>query len=417
MRAVAAAIAMFVAGIGTAAAAQAVGASAAQRRIFEDYGGLSGATEAEGAFFLSLWEPHVRYRIDRESGEQLNALTFLLRRANEGSRAITLRYDGSQGRLNRKTGTLDYPVCGIVLDDLKFEPTRHCEDEPAGPPPGPEAALMLARAHFNVGDYRLAQDLLPRTGLPDDEVFRKLLLRIRADAADGVATLEEPASPAADRSLAASLADYRALALLEPDDVEHQFAIATRLRELGGYAEARATYDRILAKWPDESYRVAVGIGALHRVQGEYAKALDSLNQLVAREGPQEGMKYHYHRAWTLSLLERFDEAIRELGEGMRSQPDYSSAYQRRACAYASVGRIREALADAEEARRLFAALPGAATSRQIQEDIAEVDAMRGQLQAALATGEAKPVAGTCRGPMWDSWEHPRPRSPLLPAA
>ena len=414
MRALSAA-ATILAALGAAAGAGAQEGRGEQRRIFEDSGNVTDGAEDEAGLWLSLWEPHIRFRIGSEPEAKQSQLFDLIKRANQGFRSVSIRYDGTRGRLNRQTGTLDYPLCAIALDDLKFEPTVGCEDKAAAAPDGPESALTLARAFLGSGEFRRAQDLLERSDLPADSAFRKIYLRVRSVAADNIALSEKPASPEADRATAASLADYRALALLEPDDVEHRFAIARALQDLGGYAEAGSALDLLLKRWPDEDFRVGVRRGALYRAQGDYEKALDALNQLVVRLGPQEGMKFYYHRAWTLSLLGRHDEAIADLTEGLRSQPDYSSAYLRRACAYAAVGRLREALDDATEAARLYATLPGAATAQVLRDDLAEVRALRARLEAGLTEGAGKPVGGTCVSPSWQASERPRRRSPLLP--
>lgn len=406
-------VAMIVAALATAASAGAKEPAGEQRRIFEDHGNLTDGAEDEGGVWLSLWEPHVRFRIEREPDSKRSQLVFLTKRATEGSRAVTIRYDGTQGRLNRNTGTLDYPLCAIALDDLLFEPTRRCDGKAAAAD-GPEAALTLAQAYLSAGEFRRARDLLARTGPPSEGAFRKIFLQVRSAVANNIALSEEPASPEADRATAAALADYRELARLEPDDVEHQFVIAQALQDLGGYAEADALASSLLKRWPDEEFRVAIRRGTLHRAQGEYQKALDALNQLVARSGPQEGMKFHYHRAWTLSLLGRYDEAIADLSEGLRTQPDYGSAHLRRACAYAAVGRLREALDDATEAARIYAALPAASTSKVIRDDIAEIGALRVRLEAGIAEKAGKPVRDGCISPSWRASERPRRPSPLL---
>lgn len=387
------------------------------RRTFEYYGGVTSASEENGVVWLSLWTDNVRFRVDGDSETRRGELAFLLRLAEEDGRAIVLRYDGTRGRLNRESGTLDYPLCGIVLDDLRYEPTRACDDGPAAAPSGPEAALTLAAAYLGVSEFKQARDLLARPDFPGDPAFRKVLLAVRASAAEGLALAEPPASAAADQALTAALADHRALAVLEPDEVGHRFGIAEALKELGAYSESRATYEAILKQWPEEDFRVSVGLGALHRVQGRYAKALDALNQLVVRHGRQEGMKFYYHRAWTLSLLGRYDEAIADLTEGLRSQPDYGSAYHRRACAYAAVGQLRKAKDDVVEAGRLYAAIPGAAMSTFLQDDIAQAAALRSRLEAALAAGTTMPIRDGCAGSSWTAWEKPRRRSALLGGA
>lgn len=407
-------VAMIIAVLATGASAGVPDKAAGQRRIFEDLGGLTDVAENEGGIWLSLWEPHVRFRIEREPDAKRSQLAFLIKRASEGYRSVTIRYDGIRGRLNRESGTVDYPLCAIAFEDLMFEPTRGCDGKGAAASGGPEAALVLARAWLSAGEFRRAQALLARDDLPADDAFRKIFLKIRSAAAESIALSETPASSEADRATAAALADYRALTVLEPDDVEHQFAVARALQDLGGYTEASAAYDLLLKRWPDEDFRVAVRRGALYRGQGDYEKALDALNQLVVRNGPQVGMKFHYHRGWTLSLLGRHDEAIADLSEGLRTQPDYGSAYMRRACAYAAVGRLREALDDVTEAARLQAARPEAADA--FRNETAEIAALRARLEAGLAEGAGKPVSGGCSGPSWRASERPRRRSRLLTA-
>ncbi|HEY0313280.1 MAG TPA: tetratricopeptide repeat protein [Allosphingosinicella sp.] len=389
---------------------------AEQRRVFEDYGNVTeGSVDAAGAVWLKLWEPYVRYRIPPQSDEKSKALLFLLEQANEGRRALFVLYDGAEGRLNPATGTLDYPLCSLALDQLKFEPSQACSNAPVAAPANAEAALARARAHSTAGNSDLAQKLLGAAPLPAAAPAKKLFLTVRAQNDTLVADTRPRGSRGADEALVASLTDYRALAALDPKDVEHQFDIAGALLDLGAYAEARAVYDAILARWPDEAYRISVRIGALHRAQGQYDKALQSLNDLIARSGPQEGMKFHYHRGWTLSLLGRYDEAIREFGEGLKGQPDYSAAYLLRGCAYAGIGRLKDALADFEESARLLALLPGAGRVKWLREDQDEAELLRQRVRAALAAGDGTPLAGRCPSPKWDRYERPRARSPLLP--
>ncbi len=94
---------------------------------------------------------------------------------------------------------------------------------------------------------------------------------------------------------------------------------------------------------------------AIYLTEGEYDKALGALDDLAKDAGrPPSGMAYHYHRGWVLSALGRYDEAIAEFSAGLKSQPDYSWALTKRACAYGQTGKLAEAVADQEEAVRLL---------------------------------------------------------------
>lgn len=383
---------------------------------FEDLGTLTDAREGDdGVIWLKLWTPHVRYRMAPQPAGKHEALLSLLKRAEEAGRAVLIRYDGAHGRFDAAAGTLDYTVCSIALDDVVFEPAQRCGDE-APAPADLQGTLAAAQAEMSSGNVQAAQRLLSPLALPADAATRKLLLRLRSETEDAVGAMLPAESAAADRAAAAALADYRALAVLEPEDAEHQFHIAGTLLDLGGYAEARAIYAAILKKWPEEEYRVAVRVGALHRAQGQYAKALEALDELVARKGPQQGMRFHYHRGWTLTLLGRYDEAIHELTEGMKTQPDYGAAYYRRGCAYAGVGDLRSALLDVDEATRLDSQVPGARTNKVMRDYLEEIAALRARFQAAIAAGQGARWGNACSGPSWRRWEHPRTRSPLLPA-
>lgn len=406
------AIAMTMAALAASTFARPAAEGEGQGPIFEEVGMLTDLAEDDNGIWLSLWDSHVRFRIEPETDAKRSQLVALIKRAGDGSRSVSVRYDAAQGRVNRAAGTLDYPLCAVALDDLRFEPTHRCDDRRSTASKGPDEPLVLARAHLSSGEFRRARDLLARSDLPSDTAFRRILLRVRAAAEDGIALAEKPESLAADQASAAALADYRALAELEPDDVEHRFAIARALQDLGGYAEASAAYDLLLKRWPDEDFRVAVRRGALYRGQGDYKKALDSLNQLVERDGLLDGMKFRYHRAWTLSLLGRYDEAIADLTEGLRGQPDYASAYVRRACALAAVGRLREALNDLGEAGRLYSASPDAANALRHQSW--EIGALKTQIEASLAESAGGRVGTGCANPYWRALEHPRRRSALL---
>lgn len=384
---------------------------------YEEFGPLSDARESDaGVIWLKVWKPYVRFRIGPQPAAKREALLSLVKRAAEAGRAVRLRYDGAHGRIDAAGGTLDYAVCAIALDDLRLEPLEGCG---AGAPTAAafETTLATAQAEMSGGNFEAAHRLLSPLVPPADAAARKLFLRLRSESEAAYAETLPPQSAAADRAAAAALADYRALAALEPDEADHPFAIAGQLVDLGGYAEARSVYAAILKKWPEEEYRVAIRLGALHRTEGQYAKALEPLEELVARKGPQQGMRFHYHRAWTLSLLGRYDEAIAGFTQGMKSQPDYASAYHRRGCAYAGIGNLRSALIDLEEAARLESQVPGASTNRALREDLQEIGALRARLQAAIAAGQAGKWSDACSGASWKRWEHPRARSPLLPPA
>ena len=202
---------------------------------------------------------------------------------------------------------------------------------------------------------------------------------------------------------------------LAPQDAQAQYAVARPLLALGAYDEALDIYRNIGRRWPDEAFDVAIRTGALHRQRGDHQGALRQLDD-YARAHPDSanGMRFHYHRAWTLTLLERFEEAEREIDNGFSTQPDYASAYQLRACARARLGRLEGALADEERALEIMGG-HARENSVALRADMARSRTVIESLRTAIRQGRATPMAAPCDG-FWDRWIRPRPRSPLLPA-
>ena len=392
-------------------------AASAQRatpgqRIFESQGIPSGASsDNEESLLVSFWDEHVRFRVPKQPEDRLAKLQAILIRSLDSGQSVSFTYDASEGRVNRETGTLDFPLCGATLEGATFEPVVACSTAPSNPSASADSALALAYAFSNLGEHAQARKLLQRAEPADEPAFRKLLLRIRADAA--ILSVDEPWSESADRAHLAALNDYRELATIQPDDVELQFSIADALEELGDYDEARIVLDRIPRRWTDEKFRTAVRIGALYRRQGENERALEQLDDFVAKNPDPRfrGMKFHYHRGWTLTRMKRFDEAVAEFDKGLQRQPDYPYAYFRRACAQASRGRIADALTDVERGRKLLAEAP--AKLDPIEFDIRRADAVILELKRARETADYKPMPGICEG-YWGRSDEARSKSPLL---
>ncbi|HMJ93588.1 MAG TPA: tetratricopeptide repeat protein [Allosphingosinicella sp.] len=400
---------------GTAAAQQ--GAASEQRRIFETKAAISDAgTDDEGVFDITLSARSMRFRLATRSDEQKRELWALIEQANDEGRAIVVSYDGSEGSFLQLINIIEYPVCKIAFGERTFEPATPCQTAAVTGHPRGEKALALSFAHGDAGNYAIALDLAERSGSGDDPGFRKLSLYAGANAAEGLATLEEPGSVAADRLGIAALGHYRSIAALDPGDHLVPYKIAAMLEDLGAYAEARSQYEQTVARFPDEEFEIAIRLGALRRLQHDYAQALAELDQLVARQGPQEGMKYFYHRGWTLRLLGRFEEAIAAFTEGMKTQPDFAGSFLQRSCAQAGVGHLDQALADAMEGARLHSAAPAASTDKEIQTSLRYAKSAVATLEQGIAAGGNRPIPNLCANYL-GRYEAPRPRSPFLPPA
>lgn len=391
---------------------------APQQRIFEDEGPLvGGEVGADGSLLFRMFDAQLRYRVPRQPEAEVERLVTVFRKARDEHLALDVTFDAGGARLDRREGVLILPVCSLKSGDATFEVTPRC---PAAEPVDArgETALALALGYKQAGDYEAAARMIEAAGEPDGPAFRKILLSLRGSIRSDQADLAPAGSPEADRLSVAALADYRDLAALAPDESETSYSIAFLLSELGAYEEAEALYDSIVSKWPDESFRVRVAQGAVKRKQGLYPAALEALDRLAAsgdRQIAETSMRYRYHRGWTLSLLGRHAEAIEQFTHGLKFQPDYGSAYQRRGCAYAALGRLKDAARDFDRAKELLEALPGGAASPLVRETLAGVEKDRSLVAAALAAGPERPVTDTCTGGAWRRYEAPRSRSPLLP--
>jgi tetratricopeptide (TPR) repeat protein len=239
-------------------------------------------------------------------------------------------------------------------------------------------------------------------------------LRIRAEADEALSLDTEWGGENFDRILVAALADSRERVAINPDDREAHYAVARHLTDLGAYDEALVIYANIGRRWPDEGLRVATRTGAIYRQRGEYRRALATLDDFAARAGRPEGMRFAYHRAWSLMMLGRFQDAIAELDVGLQTQPDYSSAWQMRSCAHAQLGAIDEARSDQERALELLEDLRRDG-EQSLREDIGRARRLVALLRQTRRTATAETLDLSCHVP-WRNYTRTRPRSALLAA-
>jgi tetratricopeptide (TPR) repeat protein len=169
---------------------------------------------------------------------------------------------------------------------------------------------------------------------------------------------------------------------------------------------------------PDPHWSL-IGLARVQRILGHYDEAMKYLDQalrLVEAEGGT--MPVYYHRGRVFYLAGKFAEAADAFTKGIPIQPDYAWARKFRACAYAQLGDHAKAVADAEEAIKLFNAAPiddawrktpyGQAIAKDFAANVAAIKAMK----------EGKDVEANrallCKS-AWNEGEEKRDRSPLLP--
>jgi tetratricopeptide (TPR) repeat protein len=374
--------------------------------IAELHLGLSNVT-------IALDQHTARFRITN-----LQASTSLLEAlvAARGSHAnISLEFDPARGFIGHDVATPTFPVKSIVYQGQHRELPANGVN---APPPQDVATTAFIRsvAEFEAERYWDAVDsmnsALASGTLPSR--LRATAFKVRGESlASWVFYVDNGPTTEGDVRLVAALKDLVEWANLSPDDVEARYQIAGVLRLLGGYDEALSVLHDTAAQWPEEHYWAAMRINLVEREQGHYADALKSLDDLVLRFGQQRGMPFHYHRAGTLLRLNRPADAVREVDEGLKFQPDYAWAYILRSCAYASQGMVMQALEDQTKALSLMRALPPRGLSAD-RFDLERATAVERGLADEVASGQTEARKESCGG-YWRQPEHARTRSPALP--
>ncbi|HZI20123.1 MAG TPA: tetratricopeptide repeat protein [Pyrinomonadaceae bacterium] len=108
---------------------------------------------------------------------------------------------------------------------------------------------------------------------------------------------------------------------LDPDLVEARILMVFIYLSRGEKQKARAEVARLARKAPNEAAVYFVK-GALHRLDGEYDRALRSFSKL-ARLDPAARVVAGYNRARVLMYQHRFDDALLELEQAAAIQPDH----------------------------------------------------------------------------------------------
>jgi len=379
--------------------------------IFTVTGYPGDIDESGGSFTLA----NMRARILVPDGSERATYMRVLDAAIERLVAVTIRFDGTAGRLDPDGDHIDFPLCSISLGNSRFG------DEAANCPPRSnrtmDAGQLLALGWAQGPEQPDAARLTLTRALESTPALspgaRALAFEARAEASEALAGSVIPSDPSFDRHWADALADYRHEAALATDSARARYAVANALLTLGAYDDALDEYHAIGRAWPEEAFEVSIRIGALYRQRGDYARALRILDNRSNRDNAQmNGMKFHYHRAWTLWLLGRNPEAAREIDEGLDSQPDFAPALTLRACVRARLGQFADAVADEQHAFDLLNAnATDAPWSRR------EIEATRATLvllREAAQPDHMRAVEAQCAS-YFSRWSHPRARSPLLP--
>lgn len=374
-----------------------------------------GARDGPRIWFAS-WTDGIGFLLELPSDGQAGQIFGALSEAAQSGRTPLVRIDPASGRYDSARKRIMYRVCAVRFAATVFgNDDAFCRGGSVTNPLLADRALAAGVALAEAGQGRRALPYLDEALRAETDHTRRLIgVRARHSARDAVAGIL-PASRERDVELVAALRDAREWDTLAPDDTNAELAIAAGLARLGAYDEAISAYRTLTIRRPDERYRSAIRIGAIRRGQGDHTGALAELDGLAKEAGPQNGMRFHYHRGWTLTLLGRDEEAVAELEAGLKEQPDYPWALVKRACAYGRLGRVAEAAADQRAAVALLDRNSASFgdVGAEAKADLARARAVSMSLDAYVKAGRTARTDIACSG--YSDPERRRDRSVLLP--
>lgn len=388
----------------------ATAAIADEPAVLELHGVVENEQQANGTIWFVLEGVAPQFIMDEKRVPSADKMMDTLEESNKDAHPLTVRLYLDSGQFH--DGRPTFTVGSITLDGKTVPGEAKAPPPPTRPGPQDKAALDLVKAVAfmeadEAAEARAALDraIAPKALVPAQQATA-LGMRGEMIQRDAFA---RPAGPERDKLLIAALADFEAWKALSPDSGNATASIASSHALLGDYGEAVAEYRAMLDKWPRNRLQTYLEIARIHRMAGEYDKSLAALAELVKSVGPQNGMAYHYHRAWTLNAMGRYDEAAAEISAGLKDQPNYPWAYMQRACAYGQNGKLQEAVADQEQVVKLLKATGGVRSDMKANE--ARADAALAELRAAHGKTDA-----ACTGYAMEQ-DTRRTRSALLPAA
>jgi tetratricopeptide (TPR) repeat protein len=367
--------------------------------------------DTPNTFVFDLYREDAQFRIDKS--EASKPLVDLVKAADADTTPIAVEFDPSSGVVSDDESRPSFAVIAITHAGRRIAATSGGPADKAVQDSS-SAAFVRGVAAFEAGYFaeavRYVNSALAGTLPPH---LRAAAFKVRGKSlVNQVYSEERGPTPEGDARLVAALEDLLQWARSEPNAQQARYEVAGVLRDLGAYDEAITVFKSVRMDWPNERYWPAIRIGATEREQGHYQEALKSLDDLAARAGPQTGMAFHYHRAWTLLDLNRPSEAVTELTSGLENQPAYAWAYIRRSCAFALLGQMSRALEDQRTALSLLVAGPVVTPAERF--DMERAHMVERRLAQDVGSASSAPDKEVCGG-YWRDTDQPRTRSSLLP--
>jgi len=380
--------------------------------------GVVRATGVERGVIWFQFGDQRRMLVPRKGAPDSRAVIAALKDSQKTNRSVFASYDPNSGQFDAER-RVTFVVRRLTYDGRAIEAAPEPKlIEPRSMREAAARAVARSVALQDLGRFEEARGAI-RGALGSGDLEPRLheaALRNQAVVAAELAYALGPESRVeADELLVESLQSMQAALIHAPGDRGLVLGMANALTSLGAYEDALRIYDAVAKADLEQAYWPTLNVVIVQRLLGRPDQALATLDALVEQKGPQRGMPFHYHRGWTLSELGRYEEAIAEFTVGLESQPDYQWALSKRACAAASLGRHRAALADQERAVKLgeetVAASPG---RRAFVFNLDRARAVRDTLRVAVDKGETAAIKDLCTG-YWPADEERRARSPLLP--
>lgn len=153
-----------------------------------------------------------------------------------------------------------------------------------------------------------------------------------------------------------ALADFDRAAALAPANAQTHVLRAVAKAMLGDHAEARAGYTKALSL-DTRNVDALVNRAAMAAASGDNAAALRDLDAAIAIE--PRNARAHYNRGYVRFARQEHDRAIGDYTAAIDLDPRLGWAWLNRCLSRAVAGRdVGRALADCDEAQRLFPASP-----------------------------------------------------------
>jgi tetratricopeptide (TPR) repeat protein len=210
----------------------------------------------------------------------------------------------------------------------------------------------LKRAKEASDAYRVDEAVKLYTDVLESKLLSKED-RAKIYLARGVARFEyETSYGIRDAEVVLALRDFQKSRELVPD-AQTYGQEGGALIALGAYDMATDAFSKAVELDTPKPYWSLIGLARVARIQKNFDVALSRLNILESLWRGDTGMPINYHRGWVLRLAGRHAEAVDAFTKGLPFQRDYAGAYHQRACAHAAMGKLTEALSDAEQAVKL----------------------------------------------------------------